>query len=303
MSYSFPRYLAAKKTVDDRALNRRVWDKLAELLASYSKPQIIEAGAGIGTMLERMLAWNLFQEADYTAIDMSHENIQTALHQRLPGWCRDCGYYLKSNTPNNLVIAGHQQRVNACFIKADCLDFASNESNQGHWDLLVAHAFLDLFDIPSILPKLLRLLRKGGLFYFSINFDGLSVFEPLIDPDFDEKIWSLYHRSMDERLVKGKVSGDSHSGRHLFHHLMMAGAEILEAGASDWVVFPRQGTYLSDEAYFLNVILNFIAETLSGSPDLDATRFQAWLAVRKGQIEKGELVFIAHQLDFVGRFS
>ena len=34
-SYNFQRYLAAKKTVDDRALNRQVWDTLANLRGSH----------------------------------------------------------------------------------------------------------------------------------------------------------------------------------------------------------------------------------------------------------------------------
>jgi hypothetical protein len=47
--YSFPRYLAAKKSVDDQALNRRVWKCLAGQLpkGNPSKPlRVLEIGAG-----------------------------------------------------------------------------------------------------------------------------------------------------------------------------------------------------------------------------------------------------------------
>ena len=69
--YSFPRYLEAKKSVDDRALNRQVCEVLSEQLQSYPgrKPlSVLEIGAGIGTMIERLLEWNLIHDASYTEI-------------------------------------------------------------------------------------------------------------------------------------------------------------------------------------------------------------------------------------------
>ena len=55
-TYSFTRYLAAKKSLDDRALNRHVWQCLGQALpevASDRAVQVLEIGAGIGTMVER----------------------------------------------------------------------------------------------------------------------------------------------------------------------------------------------------------------------------------------------------------
>ena len=69
--YSFTRYLAAKKTVDDRALNHRVWQSLSAALPPFppgTPLRLLEIGAGIGTMLERMLAWDLLSNAEYTGI-------------------------------------------------------------------------------------------------------------------------------------------------------------------------------------------------------------------------------------------
>ena len=57
--------------------------------------------------------------------------------------------------------------------------------------------------------RLRRLARPGGLFYFSINFDGVTALEPQIDAHLDDEIMRLYHRSMDERVTGGRVSGDS----------------------------------------------------------------------------------------------
>ena len=86
-SYSFLRYLKSKKSVDDRALNRNVWDCMAREIA-YLPPgdrlKVFEVGAGIGTMLTRMIEWELFQSAEYTGIDYQQENIAQLFKLTLP---------------------------------------------------------------------------------------------------------------------------------------------------------------------------------------------------------------------------
>jgi len=58
MEYSFPRYLLSKQSVDDRALNRVVLDALRANLPA-EPVRIIEVGAGIGTMLARLVRGNI----------------------------------------------------------------------------------------------------------------------------------------------------------------------------------------------------------------------------------------------------
>lgn len=302
-SYSFSRYLSAKKTVDDRALNRHVWDSLALRLRSRQAAgtlRLLEVGAGIGTMVERMLEWNALSQAHYLAIDQMDENI-TAANQRLPGWAASQGYQALP-VAGGWKITGPQRQLQVRFECADVFDFAASRPAR-RWDVLIAHAFLDLLDIPRSLPALFSLLNSGGLFYFTINFDGLTLLEPVIDPVYDEHIQTLYHRTMDERVTGGLPSGDSRAGRHLFEHLRRAGAVLLEAGASDWVVFPTSSGYPDDEAYFLHFIIWTIGQALHSHPDIEPRRFQRWLEERHAQIEGCELVYIAHQIDFLGRWD
>jgi SAM-dependent methyltransferase len=280
--YSFIRYLSAKKSVDDRALNRQVWETMRQTLptASAENPlRVLELGAGIGTMIERMSEWGALSYADYTAIDVEPANIIEARERT----------------------AEIGRNINLTLESIDVFDFIAREKDRQQWDLLIAHALLDLFDIPTALPKLLTLLRPGGLFYFTINFDGATIFEPTIDPQFDALVEKLYHATMDARLTDGKPSGDSRAGRHLFQHLRATGTEILAAGSSDWVVFAGENGYSADEAYFLHFIVNTVAHALTDHPDLDPIQFSAWIAQRHRQIDNGELVYIAHQLDFFGR--
>lgn len=303
-AYFFTRYLAAKKSVDDRALNRHVWQNLVALLSPSSPGnplRLLEIGAGIGTMLERMLEWGLMSNAEYTGIDACDENISIA-NYRLRNWGVENGYQL-SEIHNSLVFRRKDRQVKAALEVVDVFEFAAQREHHHSWDLLLANAFLDLMDIPAVLPLLLNLLRPGGLVYFTINFDGATIFEPIIDPDLDQRIVQLYHRSMDERLVAGKLSGDSRAGRHLFTYLKEAGVSIIESGSSDWVVFAGPQGYPHDEAYFLHFIIQTIYRELEKHPAVDPLRFKQWVDERHTQIERGELVYIAHQLDFLGRIG
>jgi hypothetical protein len=112
-----------------------------------------------------------------------------------------------------------------------------------------------------------------------------------------------YHRDMDERVRYGRPAGESRTGRRLFHYLRATGAPAVAAGSSDWVVYPDpDGNYPADEAYFLRSILNTIRDALRNRLDwVEPAVLADWLSVRYRQLAGGELVYLAHQLDFVGR--
>ena len=302
-TYQFMRYLAAKKTVDDRALNRHVWHSLAQAMSPAvpnGPVQVLEIGAGIGTMVERLVEWGLLRQATYTAIDADPETIAES-RQHLPAWMIQHGFNVQEETATRQRFGRH---VDDIVVEAEAIDvqrFVARTSGYRVWDLVIAHAVLDLLDLPTTLPGLVSLLRPGGLCYFTIAFDGATILQPAIDPALDVQIETLYHRTMDLRRIAGHLSGDSYTGRHLFGYLRAAGVEILDAGGSDWVIFAGPHGYPSDEAYFLHFIIHTIGTALQGHPKLDPVRLRYWVAQRHAQIEAGSLVYIAHQLDFLGR--
>lgn len=279
MVYDFTRYLAAKRTVDDRSLNDYV-RRTMEAMLPTGPLDILEVGAGTGTMITRLAARGLPRAGGrYTAVDADPTHIDEARRR-----------FSEAAMPFTLELEA-----------ADVHDFARRERGRRTWNLLIAHAFLDLIDASRLLPELFALLRPGGLFYFTINFDGLTVLEPPVEAEFDQQVIALYHRTMDERTTNGRPSGGSRAGRALLTQIPAAGGQILAAGSSDWVIFPGSGSYPGDEAYFLHHILHFFESSLTGCPGLDPARFANWLGRRRAQIDAGELIFIAHQVDVCGR--
>jgi SAM-dependent methyltransferase len=303
--YTFARYLSSKKSVDDRALNRTVWEALTRAVAScHSKDplQILEIGSGIGTMIERVLDWGLLTRATYVALDAEQGNISEAA-SRLPLWASSNGYTVEDVAHNNVRVRGKDRDVLVKLEAADLFDFLDRDSGDFKWDLLIANAFLDLVDVSSTLPALLSLLKPGGLFYFTITFDGATIIQPEVDASLDAQIEAVYHQTMDSRIIRGKPSGDSRTGRHFFEQVRSAGARLIEAGASDWVVFAGPNGYRSDEAYFLHFIIHTIGSALEGNPALDQASLARWVKERHAQIEQGRLAYIAHQMDFFGSVS
>ena len=289
MEYSFPQYLLSKQSVDDRALNKDV----LQALMAYPLPQplhVIEVGGGIGTMLRRLIRWNVIREAEYVLVDEQKENIEYA-SVWIQQWAEQAGLGWERSGLTQLRLCDASHDVLVRLEQADVFEFI--RKNQEQADLLIAHAFLDLLPMPESLPLLLSLTQ--GLAWLTINFDGVTTLEPIIDAALDEQIERLYHRTMDTRLT----GGDSRSGRHLFGHLRSLGAEILASGGSDWVVHAVNGKYPEEEAYFLQYILRFFEESLRGHAELDGQAFDDWLRERGKQIERGELVYIAHQMDFL----
>ncbi|RPJ24950.1 MAG: hypothetical protein EHM33_16140 [Chloroflexi bacterium] len=291
MEYSFPHYLLSKQTVDDRALNKDVINTLRVNLPP-EPVTMIEVGAGIGAMLKRLIQWGIFCTGDYVLVDEMAANIAYA-RQWIPQWAAQAGLSVESCGSNQLRVCDQTHDIRIHLECADVFDFI--QENEKSADLLIAHAFLDLLPMPQSLENLF--LLTNGLAWLTLNFDGVTTLRPVVDDSLDEKIERLYHKTMDIR----PSGGNSRTGRKLFDHLRSLNAEVIAAGASDWVVHCANGDYPADEKFFLYFILSFFESSLEAHAELDPASFKNWLAERRAQIERGELVYIAHQIDFLVR--
>jgi SAM-dependent methyltransferase len=290
MTYEYSRYLLAKKRVDDRALNRHVLADVCRMIPTRA-PRILEIGAGLGTMVARLLDWQIISAGEYTLLDVDRRLLRDS-REWLREWAAAQALPVEELS-DGLRLGGLRVR----FVEAELGRYL----DAGHGDpadLLIAHAFLDLVDVPTMLPRLLRSLIPGGTYWFTVNFDGESILVP--EHVEDDRVMGAYHRDMDTRVRYGRPAGQSRTGRHLFRHLTAAGAPPLSAGSSDWVVHAcADGTYPYDEAYFLDSILQTIQDALKHR--VEPALLAAWLGSRRRQLADGELVYIAHQLDFAGR--
>ena len=275
--YSFERYLAAKRAIDDRSLNRHVWQALLAALPDVRPLQVLEIGAGIGTMLDRMRAWEFPALFDYTGIDADAGSVATArARHTLP-----------------------QPNVNFEAIDLDGL--LAREHGGRKWHLLIAHAFMDLLDAERVLPGMLQLLHPGGLLYLTLNFDGVTTLLPELDAELDARLERLYHQTMDVRVVRGQRAGHSRTGRQLLMLLPAAGVTLLASGSSDWVVHATPASYPDDAEYFLHYIIHTMQGALAGNPQVSSAELEAWAAQRHDQAANQALAYVAHQLDFLAQ--
>ncbi|WP_394742609.1 class I SAM-dependent methyltransferase [Natronococcus roseus] len=304
-------YLEVKRTVDDRALNRRVLERfVAELDGRSSPVRIVEIGAGIGTMIARLAAWDcLPEEVAYRAVDRDAESVRYA-RERVPDWLEDAGYAVErledERGETTLLARSDTTRIEVT------LEVADGFGIEDRADAVIASAVLDIVDFERAIPAIEGLLEPDGLLYAPITFDGGTTFAPR-DPA-DDRIERRYHHHMDAV----RSAGGSRVGRELLCRLPDAGWSVLEAGGSDWVVRPRaEGTetetemgYPGRERTFLEGLLETIDGALaeletderdSGIADLEPAERRRWLERRRNELEREELVFVAHNLDLLAR--
>src|ERR1700723_2764849 len=83
MTFDYARYLAAKTTVDDRALNRQVLAELRQLMPAGA-PRVLEIGAGLGTMVARLMGWGVVGAGEYILLDTDRQLLDDSRR-----WLRD----------------------------------------------------------------------------------------------------------------------------------------------------------------------------------------------------------------------
>ena len=308
----FHRYLRAKRTVDDRSLDRRVVGRLEEELRVASEEnggplRVLEVGAGVGTMVERLVEWDVLPAAEvrYTAVDVDASNVR-AMRRRLPDWAVDRGMDATGGEADAgpLTLSGRDRTLVVEPVVADATDFVETargdaEAATGEWDLLIGAALLDVLGLDA-LPTLLSSLDPGGLWYFPITFDGATRFVPSLPAD--RLVERYYHEHMDR-----KPGGNSRAGQGALERLRdRSTADVLEVAGSDWIVRPIDGAYPADEAFFLRYVLGTIEDALGEldrGEDLPDDLLARWLEERRRQVDDAHLVYLTHQLDLLGRVT
>ena len=287
-SYSAVRYLKAKAAVDDDALNVRVYDALAQGIADMGdRPlRVIELGAGVGSTFRRLFSRGLLSGGEYVMVDHESESLAEA-----------------SRAAEAILGSSDQAELAVDPVVADAVAYLQEQAEAGRLaDVIIAQALVDLLNVSEFLEAAAKALRPGGLLYLPITPDGENVFEPITNAVLNARVVDSYHRTMDERRTpSGLPTGGRRAGRALLGEISQAGLEIAAAGSSNWVVYPQDGGYPEDVAYFLHHIINFVWEALNEHAVVFSVGLEEWVAERHMQIEHGELIYIAHQLDVLAR--
>ncbi|SFR33025.1 class I SAM-dependent methyltransferase [Halogeometricum limi] len=299
MKGDFQRYLRAKETVDDRAFDPRVRRAVrSDLAARSGTVRLLDAGAGTGPFLRRLLTWDDVPDLTYVAVDADETSLELGA-RLVEERARELRYSVDTDgsTPENpafdvlgdtlatLSLRG-RNAVDVRFVRADALDAA----DAGGWTVVVAQAFVDLLG-PDEVDRLLAGLVSGGRFYFPITFDGGTAFAP--GHDADDAVLAAYHDTMH--------AGDrwgSRAGRRLESHLDSRGVDYV-AGDSDWHVRPVGGAYPADEAAFLRTIVDTVGDAVRGHVD-EVVR-ATWLTARRRQLAERTLEYVAKNRDVSGR--
>jgi hypothetical protein len=318
---AFRRYLRAKRTVDDRALDRRLLrifrERLADRAAASEGPlRVLEAGAGIGTMVARLIDREVLPpgETRYVAVDVDGGAL-AGIESFLREWAADregpAGVEEAGDGETDALVVETEARMIRVEPVADDAVAVAGE-RPGAFDALIGMALLDVFDLAE-LEALLGALAPGGTYYFPITFDGGTRFRPTHPAD--RAIERRYHAHMN-----AKPGGSSRAGGDALARLReIDGASLLGVAGSDWVVRPVEGEeypgdaggYPGDEAFFLRHILDTVEEAVGEVIGADGTATEpsplspadldAWLETRREQVDSGTLVYLTHQLDLLGR--
>ena len=274
------RYLAAKRTVDERAANRRVREELLDRL--MAGPVVYDAGAGTGTLLARLLDWGVTPSA-YEAVDRNPVVVDHGVQARADELA---ARGIEVNRDANGERGFRAGNTTVQFTADDVLTAAPETA-----DLVVAASLLDLVSVGDAFAQFERTLGDGGMVYAPATFDGGTFFAPTHPAD--ELVTRVFHES-----IRAQPDRTPEAGRGALSEAASRGWEVIAVGSADWIVgaetdpsddrtprgtdepggggesdrasgetrpsddVPADGGYPNDERYFLDSVLGFVADSL-----------------------------------------
>lgn len=299
MNAGFLRYLAAKRTVDRRALHPGVASRataaarrLSERRGPSRAVRVLEVGSGAGgafpVWLELLAPCPRIEfvatDADSDLLDAGRDAVSRC--------AVECGLVVAASGTRRVRLEGRNpaRRIEVVFRTAS----VPGEAPAGRFDLLVAQSFWDLLPPGAAIAYARRVLAPDGLFCSTLTFAGETRFEP--PHGLDETILTSYHRSMG-----GDRGGDPRAGDRLVRDFRAAGSgfRVLAEGPSDWRVLPVDDGYPGDERFFLETILGFVAKETGADPAVPGPVRREWLTDRRRQLDEARLAYRARQRDLL----
>ena len=243
-------------------------------------------------MIERCMDTGLLTNCVYTAIEREPPFHDTAFG-RLTNWSESHKFEIEKVSTDRWILSNNKKRIVIEWVVGDVLDINEGVRND-LYDLLIGHAIIDLLPVPQCMPGLLRCVKPGGAFYFSLNFAGQTQFIPA--HPHDQRILEAYHQDMDKRFPDLDWR-PSETGQRLGPWLSAQGHTLLAEGPSDWKL-PNQSLPLMTNSVFISNIIDTIENALKGNPGMNE-----WVGLRRHQLTTGELRYMATNRDCFGTTS
>ena len=299
MAIAFNEYLEAKYALDNRSFNSAVNGAFLSALEHHTQLSCLDVGTGTGAMLGRVIDANPQLSLTLTGLDcqsdlltMACAKVKRQLENQNFSVCFD---------GKDIFGKGLDREIRVSFECGYLDEFFRSISNQA-FDLITAHAVIDLLPLPTTLENFATRLKDGGLVYSTINYDGDTSLLPVYaDPTFERQLLDNYNASMEKRRISGELTGGAYAGRRLHTALTQTGFKIIAVGSSDWNITPIDGRYRDQDDICLVALLDMIRGENADCTSVDASALSDWYQHRLYQLEQGQLGMIVHQLDILAR--
>lgn len=296
MPVSIADFLKAKFALDERSLNREVRGAFLDALHSLPQIQCLDVGAGTCATLRRLLHSGLTAPLSLTALDRDPGLLDIA-RREVESWLRALGL-------DPCIDAG---AIRTQGERLTAIRFAVDEV-QDHrpdrlYNVITAHAFLDLAPLPGVLRLFAAWLQPGGYLYASSNYDGDTALAPVYeDAVFEARLLGHYNHTMERRRVDGQATGGAYCGRRLHGLLPEYGFDILVHGSSDWHIAPVLGKYCDGDSVCLKALLEMIHGEGQRSGLFCEDQLERWHDERLRLLQEQRLGLTIRQLDLLARY-
>ena len=297
MQVPFAEYLEAKFALDERSLNREVRTAFLDALRGLPRIECLDVGAGTGATFRRLLQSGLTTPLSLTALDRDRGLLDIA-RQDAEGRLRALGVEPREEDG---AIQTQGERLAAMHFAAGEL----KEHRPGRlYNVITAHAFLDLSPLPQALRQFAAWLQPGGYLYASINYDGdTALTPPYQGSTLEATLLGHYNESMELRRVDGQATGGAYCGRRLQALLPEHAFDIVACGRSDWNIRPFEGEYRDSDAICLKALLEFIGGEGRRSKLFEADQIDRWRDDRLRSLQQRRLGMRISHLDLLARYG
>lgn len=303
----FADFLDAKFDLDERSLAPDVRRACFARLAHRDRLRCLDLGSGLGAMIRRVLDAQLpARDIELVALDRD-PGLSARARATLVGFLVRRGFVVRDapaaseDEADRIEASDGRRRVGLRFA---CRQAERFEPGPGErFDLVTAHAFLDLVPMRPLLERVAGWLATDGLLYATLNYDGgTTLFPPYADTAFETRLLARYDASMEERRVDGMPTGGARSGRRLHAMLPQAGFEIVAYASSDWNAVPHDdGRLRAADAVVVSVLLDALRR--ENEAHCDRERLADWYRDRRRLQEARRLGAIVHQIDVLAALS